>query len=259
MSTVETHHPLIERALTIVTEEIEIAATERRAFERFRTRTSATEPDCPTAGAATPARSTATAVVGCGAGSTGESLTEIRRAYRETVMAVPHFDSEYGDTLKQSAVTEFGTDIGRQVANGDRLTGRLRGALLTATEAVIDERDTYERNLRQEHESLLEVHNGIADCERRAHALGDAIDDASRSETLGELDGRFATLERECTDLAATRQEVIHGRRSSRISGIGDRSLTALLYGDLETTCPGLTEITRCLETIRSRRRECLR
>ncbi len=259
MSTVETHHPLIERALTIITEEIEIAATERRAFERFRARTSATDPERPPASGGRLAGSAATAVAGCGDGSTGGSLAQVRTAYRETVMSVPHFESEYGDTLKQNVVAEFGADLGRQVVEGDRLTDALHEALLTAAESAIDERDTYERTLRKERESLSQVQAEVADCETQAYTLGEKIDDASRSETLGELDERFATLERRCTDLAAARQEVIHDRRSSQISGIGDRSLVAFLYGDLETTCPGLTGITRCLETIRSRRRECLR
>ncbi len=41
---VETHHPVIEQALAAVDSELEIATTEKRAFERFRSRLSTVDP-----------------------------------------------------------------------------------------------------------------------------------------------------------------------------------------------------------------------
>ncbi len=257
---VETHHPRVERALDVVDDELKIAATERRAFEVFRSRLSDIDPDPPAShGSATTGGSMAMAVTENGYGSTGRSLMQVRTAYRETVMSVPHFESAYGDTLAENVAAEFGADLASQVADGRRLTGTLREALLAAAESGIDERETYRRNLRQERESLREVHAGIADCEERAHALGNAADEASGSEALGAVDARFDELEEDCNDLATARQRVIHSRRTNRISGVDETSLTRLLYGNLETTCPGLAGIARCLETIHDKRRRCLR
>lgn len=257
---VETHHPLVERALDVVDEELKIAAAERRAFEVFRSRLSDIDPDPPAShGGATTGGSMAMAVTETDPGSTGRSLMQVRTAYRETVMSVPHFESAYGDTLAGNVAAEFGADLASQVADGRRLTGTLREALLAAAESGIDERETYRRNLRQERESLREVHAGVADCEERAHALAETADGASGSGAVAAVDARFDDLEAECSDLATARQRVIHSRRTTRISGVDEMSLTRLLYGDLETTCPGLAEITRCLETIHDRRRRCLR
>ncbi len=157
------------------------------------------------------------------------SLQRVRTAYRETVMPVPHFDAEYGDSLWENVAIEFGVDIASQVTGDGQLTQMLR-----------------------------EVHAGLADCEQRAHALGDAATEAQGDELI-DLDTRFAALEETCDDLAAERQRVIHRRGESRISGITGDSLAGLLYADLETTCPALREIARCVDTIRSHRRRCLR
>ena len=266
---VETHHPLIKRALDVVDEEMEIATVERHAFEQFRSRLSEIDPAPPparngTATSGSGAMATPGHVVepaetaGGGAGPSGKSLARVRTAYRETVMAVPHFESEYGGTLRESAAAEFGPTLASRMADGRRLTRAQREGLLTAAEAAVDKRELYERDLHQEQESLREVRAGVAECERRAHALGDEVDDASGSEALGTLDARFVDLETECAELATARQQVIHGRRAGQMSGLHEESLTTLLYGELETTCPGLAGIARCVDAIRTRRRRCL-
>jgi hypothetical protein len=256
---VDTRHPHIDRALEIIGEEMEIAAAEQRAFEQFRSRLSSIDPSSP------PDKSTTTttggmtmSVGGVDTGSSAESLEQVRTAYLETVMSVPHFESEYDDTLRENATVEFGADLASQLADGRRLTRTLRKALLAATESATEEREMYEQNLRQERESLHTIRATLADCERQVHALGDVAGADSRGGSFTDLDARFAELEAECDELAATRQRVIHGRRSPRLSGIDGVSLSTRLYGDLETTFPGLASITRCLETIRRKRRRCL-
>jgi hypothetical protein len=257
---VTTHHPFIERALAVVNEELEIAAAEQRAFKQFRSRLSAIDPDpSPSLSGVTTAGKATMAVSGYDAEPSGESLQKARTVYRETVMTVPHFESEYGDTLKENVAIEFGADLANQLMDGDRLTRVVREALLSAAASVIDERETYERNLVEERESLREIHAGVADYTKRAYTLGEEAQTTSGSETLAELDTRFAELEEECADLATARQHVIHSRRNTQISGVDEKSLTTLLYRDLETPCPGLTAITRCLDTIQNRRRQNLR
>lgn len=256
---VETHYPCIEQALAAVDSELEIATTEKRAFERFRSRLSTVDPSPQQEKTGVPATGGSVIPVGGRSTETGRtSLQRVRTAYRETVMSVPHFDAEYGDSLRENVAIEFGVDIASQVTGDGQLTQMLREALLAGAASKVDEREEYERILRRERESLREVHAGLADCEQRAHALGDAATEAQGDELI-DHDARFAALEETCDDLAAERQRVIHGRGESRISGITGDSLAGLLYADLETTCPALREIARCVDTIQSHRRRCLR
>jgi len=163
-------------------------------------------------------------------------------------MAVPHFDTEYGDSLIENVAIEFGPDLASQVTGDRRLTRTLQESLLAATESALDERKTYEQSLKRERESLREVRAGVSDCEQRAHELGDAA--ASRGGARVGLEGRFADLEEDCEDLAAARQRVIHRRRASRISWIGGESLTTFLYADIESTCPNYIPIPLLIKEV---------
>ena len=257
---VETYYPLIEQALAVVDEELEIATAEQRAFEQFRSQLSEINPaqTLPRSGASATGNGTMS-VTGQPRKSPSASLKRVRTAYRETVMSVAHFESEYGDTLGENIAAEFGADLASQVSDGQILIRTVHEALMAATESAIEERRQYGRNLEEERESLREIQAGVGHCEQRAYELGDAVDEASGSDALATLDAQFGDLEATCEELVTERQQLIHGRRSRQISGIDRESLTTFLYGDFEITCPGLAEIVRCLDTLRSRRRRCLR
>ena len=121
---VETHHPLVERALDVLGEELEVTTAEREAFERFQARISAIEPDrhpAPNGVGATMA--TGMAVAGHEGESTGESMGRVRTAYRETVMAVPHFEPEYGEGLIMITITVYRRSPSTGVAIGPKRRG----------------------------------------------------------------------------------------------------------------------------------------
>jgi hypothetical protein len=255
---VQTCHPRIDRALEIVDRETDFAASERRAFERFRSRLTDEKPDLPRAQTDTGAGGATALVTGVTASPGNASLRNVRAAYRETVMAVPHFESEYGGGLAENLAAEFGPDLAAQVADGQRLTPVLYDALLAASEACREERAAYERTLDEERESLRDVRRGLADCEARASELGDTVAAADDSRALAALDDRLAALEREVADLAAARQDLVHGRTARKLSGVSGESLTSFLYDNCEETCPALAAVASTTETIRSLRRECL-
>ncbi len=95
------------------------------------------------------------------------SLRAVREAYRETVMAVPHLEAEYDDSLEANLSMEFGPELGTQIATGTRLTAQLYEALLTASEGARDEREMMLPALERERESLQSVQATLDDCERR--------------------------------------------------------------------------------------------
>lgn len=49
------------------------------------------------------------------AGHATSSLACVRDAYRDTVMSVPHYQDDYGDTLPESLAEEFGHEIATAV------------------------------------------------------------------------------------------------------------------------------------------------
>lgn len=265
---VRTTQPTIERARDRVESEAELVDRERAAFRRFVARLHEMGGERltpgemggkrPTAGKPTAAGGPAVATVR--ESSPSEGLRAVRTAYRETVMGVPHYESEYGDTLAESVAAELGETLAGHVAGGQVLTPRLYEALRAASERARDDRSDFLRHLEQERESLCEVAAELNEVESRLVELETRIDEAPTSTHLGDIGDTLATLETRCTELANRRQTTIHGRSVREISGIEGASLLQYLYGDrLATVTPALSDLTDCLDTIRHQRTRCLR
>ncbi|EMA19677.1 DUF7260 family protein [Haloarcula argentinensis] len=257
MSDTETSQPQIEQALAVVQREVDCIAAELSAFRRFRSRIVSIEPTVQSAGIAD------TAAGGVSALSARRpkpeaSLRAVREAYRETVMAVPHFEAEYDDSLEANMSMEFGPELGTQIATGTRLTPQLYEALLTASEGARDERETLLPALEDERESLQSVRATLDDCERRGAALGANARRTTDSARLDSIDGQLAEIEADCEAVAATRQQQLHSRSAAALSGVDGTSLARYLYGDCPVTCPALADTVDCLDTIRRHRRHCI-
>ncbi|MFB6232731.1 MAG: hypothetical protein ABEH61_00580 [Haloarculaceae archaeon] len=253
---VRTRQPTIDTALRLIEEELELVTVEREAFDRFVSRlrdrgVSGQEPTAAAGGAQT--------MLLTGATGPSENLRAVRQAYRDTVMDVPHYEREYGDTLVANMAAEVGPTLAGQLADGQRLTPPVYDALLEASERCRDDREDFCRLLRAERDSLQRIATELNDVESRVVELGERIDGAPNSGVLARVDDELTALETRCTDLAARRQETIHGRSGSKASGVDDVSLVQYLYADLETVTPALSDIATRLESIRHQRSLCLR
>jgi prefoldin subunit 5 len=257
VSETETSQPRIEQALTIVQREIDCIEAELTAFRRFRTSLASIEPTVQSVGTA---EMSAGGMLASGAQQQkpDTNLRAIREAYRETVMAVSHFEAEYDDSLEANMTMEFGPDLGTQISTGTRLTPQLYEALLTASESARNDRQTMLPALERERESLQSVQKTLDDCERHGAALGTNARQTTDPDRLDSIDDRLAEIEADCEAAAATRQQRLHSRSASALSGIDETSLVRYLYGDCSVTCPALTDIVACLGTIKGHRRHCL-
>lgn len=247
-------------ALTIVDRERRFVRDERAAFDRFRTRLSDIEPTAveATDASAGVGAAAATVVSARSDPSPGRPLRAVQEAYRETVMAVPHYETEYGDTLRANLTTEFSTEVASQVTDGTRLTPPLHRALVVGSESASEDRAQFQRSLERERDSLREVQPELVEVRRRVAGIEQSINRAP-TETLSRLDGRLAALEATCGDLANERQRLVHGRSGVSLSGVTGTSLMSFLYGDCKRRCPALSAIAGCLDRIRDARERCLR
>ncbi|MFB6161589.1 MAG: hypothetical protein ABEJ61_10515 [Haloferacaceae archaeon] len=254
-----TRQPRIERARSVLERERERTTVERRALDRFVARLRSVDVAPP------PERPG-----GAGAGGTvalagrrrSTGATEsIREAYRETVMAVPHYDAEYDEPLAANLAAEVGADLAAQVLDDGPVTPMAYVALVTGARRAARDREQFESVLDREASSLRTVEQRLDEAERRAVEAGERAERAATSADLAALDAELAALERDCERVATERQRTIHGRSSAEISGVDGSSLAEYLYADadLDTTCPALADVADCLETIRGYRRRCLR
>lgn len=253
---VRTRQPKINRAKTLVESELDLVRREEKAFEQFidQLRDVQVTDQKPIESLD---RGPTTLVMDNT--KLSEDLQTIRRAYRETVMAVSHYESEYGDTLRANMTAEIGPTIAGQIADGRTLTSTLYEALLEASKQCRSDRKNFCRLLRDEWDSLHDIAAELNEVESCIVDLDERITGASHTGQLARIDDELVTLESHCTDLANRRQETIHSRTGKHIAGIDEISLVRYLYTDLETATPALSDIADCLNLIQHHRERCLR
>ncbi|MFB6155082.1 MAG: hypothetical protein ABEJ22_04245 [Haloferacaceae archaeon] len=259
---VEVRQLRIESALETVHREIDAALTEKRAFTDFLARLEALEPregpnQTPVAASATGDGGLST-LTGIGDVAT-DDLRAVRTAYRETVMSVPHYESDYDDTLAENVRAEFGGELARYVTGGGGLTPVVYGALREESERARTERVRFLAVLRRERESLQQAEATLNECERRAVELADRLDEGTSTGALEAAGEELRELERRCGAVSEARQETIHTRSVTRLSGVDGDSLTGYLYSSCDSTCPVLADVAQCLGTVRYLRRRTLR
>jgi hypothetical protein len=252
-----TTHTRIETAIETVDREITYVADERQAFSRFTTRTRELSPEQTAPGTAVGGDTMAVSTGGQQLQSNG--LRSVRDAYEETVMAVPHYEAVYGESLAESLAAEFRTAAATQRLDGQQLTPVLRETVIAAGERAMTEREEFGETLETERAALEEIRETLSEIESRAAVIGDSIGAATESAQLGQYDAELERLETDCEQLAAQRQRLLHRRSTGRLSGVDADSLVGFLYDDRAETCPALAEITDCLGTIRRQRERCLR
>lgn len=243
----------VREATSLLTEECERLRAERDAFEAFTRRVATLETS--EASAAVPATggitTTATALP-------DDGLEEVREAYRETVMAVPHYEADYGEPLVDSVAAEFGEDVAVAVVDGGRLTPQLKSALLEGSREAQRSRTALRSSLEAEAESLERSAAELAEVDAEREAIADRAPLPERSFEALEADWRrLGELADRCRGVVAERQATLRDRSPTTPPTVPD--LQAYLYDDLSVDYPVLADASALVEAVESARSRLLR
>jgi len=145
----------LESERRAVTEEID-------AFDAFVDRIQELPAEAPTP---------ADGVRGIGYRSGGSGLERVKAAYEETVMCVSHYDQDYGDTYRESVVTEFGPEIGGALTDGPRFQPHLKQAILGKARSCRADRESFLETLETESESVDAVGGELDDIEAELRGI----------------------------------------------------------------------------------------
>lgn len=212
-----------------------------RAFEGRVRSIAAETPVAPTHGApvtATPAR------------ARPGHLDRVRDAYESTVMDVPHYDEDYGDTYRESLREEFSPELAAALVEGTAFNERCKRMLLSAVseaqsargqllEAVDTELDAVEGVS----ETLLSIGRELADLSSRAFA----------GQPLGTLDGyraRLDALEAECEAISERRQEDVFEQRRTGALPTNAPDVATYYYRRLDVDYPVMSAVADLLQRI---------
>jgi hypothetical protein len=160
-----------------------------------------------------------------------QAADQLRQAYRETVMDVPHYDDVYGESLETNVAAELPPDVAVLFEDpADQITTDQKTRIRAAATNARASRETLAANLADEQESLA-----------TAHAELEAV--------ITQLDGPHvpgwytAQLQATLTTTIQTRQEILDERpHRSQADG---HDLCHYLYADQGWTYPVLTALAR--------------
>lgn len=245
----------IPDAITIVRQERQRTTTEREAFDAFARRTMALELTESHRLRGTNGRPGMTvspepAVVDDRPANVPSArMEEVRDIYRETVMAVPHYEEEYDESLEEHIAQEFGAEIGIAVSQSERVTPRLRDALVNASLQSRDERTDLQRRLDEERRSLQNASTSLEDIYEAVRTVEESLSCRADRE-LADAWHRLEELERECRTLLRQRQCRIEPEGSDRAA-----SLQAYLYAPHGWTYPVLGDGLDSVDRVQAAKR----
>ena len=158
----------------------------------------------------------------------------VQEAYRETVLAVDHWEDEYGEkTTLESINNEFGPEVVTGLAGGSEMWSQpLWDQLKSASEKAIETRQqaysliTEEgQQLKKLHRSLTEVGEELTAIERREFAFDECTD-------------RLTSIQQQLDELTYDQQSYLCQRKQSN-----EELFTTYVYANLDTEYPGLAAL----------------
>lgn len=233
---------------------------ERRAFETFADRVddlkfAGVGPDASLDGGVGDGHGT-TVVSGGHAGAAADDPTErIRRAYKETVMAVSFYDEEYGDDYAESLRAEFGPAVATALTDPDCVGRTAKSAVTAAVERAIREREQLVATCERERESVDDAAHALQPVAAELDGLPSPDPESDPFGTLEARWKRLAVLRERCDTAAADRQSAIDERRSRHDLPIDAPDICAYLYEPQDSVypilavCTGLAQRATTLQT----------
>jgi len=192
------------------------------------------------------------------AGRGGQELDRVRDSYRETVMALPDYEEEYGETFEEHLTAEFGPDVASVVIGGREFTDPVKQLLVQQARESARQREQLLSEFSMEATSLREARRRLDDVDGALSAPGASGLRGRSFRDLVEADGDIRQAETDCEHLIEDRQGDVH-RINRQYTGPEQPLLQEYLYADLDVTFPVLAAALERIRELRERRSAVIR
>lgn len=246
----------LSRALDAIRVERERTAAERDAFAEFGERVGELSPGV-SAGEST---SSVRPIAGGGYSSVSSAparaneLEQVRKFYESTVMSVPHYETEYGESYAESVREELGPDVATLLVDGQAFERHHKRAITEATAQSEELRERLVSALDAELDSVAQLRDPVCSVAADARSL-ESVDLGGEPDQL--LDGyrsRLDVLETRCHELIERRQsEMVSARRALSLP-ISGPDIPTYVYQDLPVNYPVISTLTRLIDTVATTR-----
>lgn len=178
-------------------------------------------------------------------------LGDVKSAYRDTVMAVPHYETDYGESLQEHMATELSPALASAVVDGSQFTPAIRDPLVASARSAAHDRRVLADQLEDEHDDLEAAEGELEGLAQRFETTdGDGLLDRTFPDLQARW-GRLNGLQDDCAALLERRQQQLRDRTPSTGTRLQSPSAVSdYLYGDLDVDFPVLSAGTDLLERI---------
>lgn len=232
---------------------------ERRAFDAFADRVADVQPsgarrgsDPDRGGTAAASAIAAPELTFVSAPSAAASpLEAVRTAYEETVMSLPFYEEEYGDTYDESLREEFGPDVAAALTQRSAFSPTVKRVLLAKAEEARSERELLLESCERERKSIEDAADALLPVAEGLRSLEAIGFDAAEPSALDAYGARLSALRDTCERVAAARQATIREHRATYGRATDTLDLCEYLYQPLPSTFPVLNAcgaLTRRIE-----------
>lgn len=184
------------------------------------------------------------------ASGSARGLRSVRDAYEATVMSVPHYETEYGESFEQHVRVEFGPELAALLTRGTAFDTRARQAILAAASQAQETRETLANALDSEEESFA---TGTEELLPILDELAEYDPTQFSERSFGTLDAyraRLTVLEDHCETIVDRRQATLVDQRRTLALTIDDPDVPTYVYQNLETTYPIVSTAADALQQI---------
>lgn len=177
----------------------------------------------------------------------------IEPCYRETVMAVDHYDDVYGDSFEESISAEFGADVALRISEAALFSPVLQHRLLDAAQQRIVDRRAILKTIEDERTMLEDAHSTVCTIQQTVSESGDDQVETLSNDQLIERYEQLQSLEDECERWMQRRQQQIHDYRPKKsVDESDDGALCPYLYASLDVTYPVLSTFVTLHEQLQT-------
>ena len=241
----------IRAAVERLEDEYRFTLDERDAFECFAD--AAAELDTVTP--SDTARPTAGAMRTDGfGGSYPTDTSQLRDAYRETVMDTPQYDAAYDEPLAVNLRAELGRDIAVALLADNPVTPHLQQAVVAVAKREQTKRAEFLKTLDSERDTLRSAMETLSTGRKLVETVDGRQWRQCSFDEIRKPYRRVVTHHSECRELLADRQT----QRQTGHTRIRDESVSDLqsyLYHELDVTYPVLSDTVQLSVDLRSAKR----
>lgn len=241
---------LFSDALTAIDKESDRLQAERNAFEQFATQVA----EFRVSRTPTPHSRT----ISCTSDSIRQPKPAIREAYEATVMNVPHYNEEYGETYEQNLHAELGKDIAAifggigstesgQYQDNVTITRQHKELMLRSVQEVVNSREEVIDALADERTSITTFQEPVCTLADDLGKIQTTTDDYS-PKLIDAYKQRIDVFLERSHSLLERRQDEIVGTRRELFVSADKMDVQTYVYEDLPVSYPVVVVITELIK-----------